>query len=1153
MQKILEKGIRNTMNFSGYVRRTCKSSYLIKTIMRVSLIQIAITLAFCSIVSAHESYGQGMLNREVTLKCSDVSLKTVLTHIEQQTAAKFAYSSSIVNMEDKVTIAAKSKKLEKVLEEILTPRKICFAEEDDYIILTQFKSRESTRLEEIAFVPDQQNQVERKITGTVKDPKGIPVPGVNIVVKGTQKGTSTNVDGKYTINAGENAILVFSCIGYNKQEVAVGKRNVVDLVIEENASELEAITINAGYYTVTDKTKTGNIAKVTAKEITNIPVASPLMALQGRVAGLEISPASGPGIAPTIRIRGHNSLRTTDLKKSIPGSTGIDGNLPLYIIDGIPVNSEPLALPSYAQMYFGGKMDPLSTINLENIQSIEVLKDADATAIYGSRGANGVILITTKKGISGKTDLDVNFYQGAGSVPHRLKLLNTKQYLAMRREAYKNDGIDLNSPPWNEESSKIYDYPDLALWDTTRYTNWQKELLGGTADITDMQLNLTGGNTTTTFRLGSSYHRESQLYKGLGYNRLGANLSLNHTSSNGKFTAVVALNYGSDNNKTGGDVVNSALYLPPNAPSLYLDNGEINWELTSNGEYTFYNPMTSFESPSISNNRNLTASANLSYLLLEGLKIKTSLGYTDMNGSSIYKKPNTTYPPNIRQYISPSAEFGSNHRQSLLIEPQLSYVKTIAKHTLDIVAGFSYQGNLSEYQLLQGTNYTSDALLNSIEGAGTIAVSSNYSNYKYNSVFARIGYNYKERYLLNLTGRREGSSRFGPENRFGNFGAIGTAWVFSSEPWIRKILPILSFGKLRASYGVTGNDMIGDYKYYDLYKMATSSIAYESTLSLYPSLLFNPDFQWEQTRKLEVALESNFLHERLGLEVSWYRNRSSNQLVNYTLPAITGFSSVLKNFEATVENSGWEILLRGDLISSKKLQWNVSANISIPSNKLVSFPGIENSPYANYYKVGEPLSIQRTYIWTGVDPQTGLHTFLDKDNNGVINSSDMQFTYSLDSKFYAGVNNNFIYKGLELSFLLRFKEQKARYKPLPQAGAQDNIALWAWNERWQKPGDITDVQKFTQDYEATTILNNYYAYSDAITNASFIRLQTLSLSYTLPQIIAQKAGAKMIKIFLQGQNLFTISGYNRYVLDVERASNSFPQLRTITAGLQLKF
>jgi TonB-linked SusC/RagA family outer membrane protein len=1144
MQKIFKKNLLLSANTSGAIRKTCKSSYLIKTIMRITLIQIFITLLFCSVISAHDSYGQGMLNREVTLKCDNVSLKAVLSRIEQETAVKFAYSGSIVNIDDNVTLDAKSEKLEKVLDEILTPRKIRFAEEDDFIILTQFRSREKSRLQEISFDPDEQNQVEREITGTVKDSKGIPVPGVNILVKGSRKGTSTNVEGNYTISAGDNSILVFTCIGYNKKETTVGKRNVIDIVIEENTSELETITINAGYYTVTDKTKTGNIAKVTAKEISNQPITSPLMALQGRVAGLEITSAVGPGVAPTIRIRGHNSLRTTDLGKSIPGSTGIDGNLPLYIIDGIPVSSESLNLSSNSMQRFGGRLDPLSTINPENIQSIEVLKDADATAIYGSRGSNGVILITTKKGQSGKTDLDINFYQGAGKVLRRQEMLNTQQYLAMRREALKNDGKTIS--PTSTSHADIN-----GMWDTTRYTNWQKELLGGTADITDLQLNVTGGNANTTFRLGGNYHREGMIYDGHGYSRIGGNLNINHTSENGKFTAGVAVNYGVDNNKSGVGPMSYARSLAPNAPPIYLDNGEINWALNSAGNSTWSNPMAYFVYPAISNSRNFTVSANLSYLLFQGLRIKMNLGYTDMNGDIKFRYPTTVYPPVTRQYVTPSADFSTNHRQSLLIEPQLSYISTFGNHSLDIVAGFSYQGNINDYQLLQGTKYNSDALLNSIDAAGAIAVTSNYSNYKYNSVFARIGYNYKERYLLNLTGRREGSSRFGPENRFGNFGAIGGAWIFSSEPWIKRYLPFMSFGKLRASYGVTGNDMIGDYQFYDLYKMANSSLAYEGSLSLYANMLFNPDFQWEQTNKLEIALESNFLNNRLGLEVSWYRNRSSNQLVNYTLPATTGFSSVLKNFEATIENSGWEILLRGDVIRSEHLQWNLSANLSLPRNKLVAFPGIEESPYATIYKVGEPLSIQRTYIWTGVDPQTGLYTFLDIDDNGVINSNDQQFSYCRDSKFYGGLTNNLVYKGFELSFLLRFKQQIARYKPVYTAGtSNNNVPLWVWNERWQKPGDITDVQRFSQTSPGTSLSSNYIA-SDAMTDASFVKLQTLSISYTLPQVMTQKAGAKMVKIFLQGQNLFTISKYNRYVLDVE--TQGTPLLTIFTAGLQLKF
>lgn len=1112
--------------------------------MRLSLINMVLGVIFCSMAYAHDTYGQGVLNRQVTLEYSNISLKKVLSAIEQQTKVKFAYSGNIINIEEKLSIEAKNQELSKVLDEILIPRKIFYIEDGDYIILTLNTPKNKKPIDSVYYNLNGSDMQERKITGTVTDSKGLPIPGVNILIKGTKTGTSTNLEGKYSIKARDNNILTFSFLGYIPMEIAVGSQNTIDIVLQEDIKELEAATINAGYYTVTEKTKTGNITKVTAKELTNQPVISPLMALQGRVAGLDIIPASGPGIAPTIRIRGHNSLRTTDLGKSIPGSVGIDGNLPLYIIDGIPVSSESLSLSGNSQQRFGGKLDPLSTINLENIQSVEILKDADATAIYGSRGANGVILITTKKGVSGKTDLDVNFYQGAGNITRRLELLNSEQYLAMRREALKNDGTTIS--PTSTSHADIN-----GMWDTTRYTNWQKELLSGTANITNLQLNVSGGNAQTSFRLGGSYHNEELIYKGLGYHRLGGNMSLNHTSANNKFTVGVALNYGIDKNVSGNGRIYQALSLPPVAPPLYLDNGELNWAINNNGSATWTNPIANLVNPATSENRNLTVSVSLSYLILKGLRIKTNLGYTDMSGDTKYKNPTTVYAPIVRQYITPSADFGTNKRQSLIIEPQLTYIKTTGNHNLDIIAGVSYQENLNEYQLLQGTNYTSDALLNSINAAGKVSVSSTYSNYKYNSAFARIGYNYNERYLINLTGRREGSSRFGPENRFGNFGAIGAAWIFSEEQWINKAIPFLSFGKLRASYGVTGNDLIGDYQYYNLYQMAPSTVAYEGALSLYPNSHYNPDFKWEQTNKLEVALESYFSNNRYGFEISWYQNRSSNQLVNYTLPDITGFSSILRNFEATIENSGWEMVFKAEVIQKENFNWSIYTNLSFPQNKLVAFPGIEDSPYATYYKVGEPLSIKRTYIWQGVDPQTGLHTFLDVDKNGVINSNDQQFSYSQDSKYFGGITNNINYKNIELSFLLRFKEQKALLNPVYNAGTQKNIPLWAWNERWQKPGDITDVQRFTQTSPGTT-MSSYYNSSDAITDASFIRLQTLSLSYTLPRSIAKKTGAKNAKIFLQGQNLFTISKYNRYVLDVESGSN-YPQLRIITAGLQLKF
>nr|WP_170164495.1 SusC/RagA family TonB-linked outer membrane protein [Sinomicrobium pectinilyticum] len=987
-------------------------------------------------------------------------------------------------------------------------------------------------------------QEQHIINGTVSDVQG-PMPGVSIYIKDSDRGTFSGADGTYQIMAAPTDILVFSYIGYRTVERTVGSQTILNIELQEDVTELNEVVLNAGYYKTTEKTRTGSIAKVTAEEIEHQPVISPLMALQGRVAGLEITPTSGaPGIAPKIRIRGQNSLRILESGKTVPGVL-TEGNYPLYIIDGIPINSSPVI--SRGGSITQGGYDPLSAINPENIESIEVLKDADATAIYGSRGANGIILITTKqgKGISKeKSNLDFSMYRGIGSVANRIDLLNTQQYLEMRKEAFANDGVEPN--PNNTAHSDIN-----GSWDQNRYTDWQKVLLGGTSDITDIQGNVSGGNTNTFYRLGGSLHKETLLLPGdFGYNRVSGHLHVNHTSDNQRFRASVSINYSvGKHNVTQENLVNAALTLAPNAPKLYDENGELNWELNDFGRETWTNPLAGLERTTNSDNRNLVANGNLEYLLLTGLTLKTNFGYTELNFAEKMQTPLTSFGPFLRPYYTPSAMFNSSHRNSVLIEPQLRYQKKIKDHRLDVIIGATYQENTDELLQIQGREYTSDLFLESLEGAGNIQILRDISEeYKYNAVFSRLGYSFKDRYLLNLTGRRDGSSRFGPGKRFGNFGAVGAAWIFSDEPWIKRLFPFLSSGKLRGSYGITGNDQIGNYQFLDLYRF--SGINYQNQTSLSPNALFNPDFQWEKTKKLETSLAMGFAENRLSMEVSWYRNRSSNQLIQRTLPAMTGFSSVNDNFsEATVENSGWEFLLRGDIARTGAFQWTTSANMTVSRNKLLEFPGIEDSPYATVFKVGEPLSIQRLYTWLGVDPETGTHQFLDVNDDGVINDEDKQFSNALDRDFYGGLNNSLRYKGLELSFLFQFSKQNANYMPSGTPGYSVNQPSYVLR-RWQSEGDLTDVQRFSQT-STMTLLYSQLRQSDAnIEDASFLRLKTLSLSYFFPENVIEHMGLKQLKVFVQGQNLFTISGYSG--LDPE-TGYALPPLRMITTGIQLQF
>lgn len=1098
---------------------------LIKTlvIMKISVV----LMVACLQVSVA---GTGIA-QSVSLSEKNASLKEIFKEIRRQTGYEFLYSSKTLALSNPVDIDVKDATLEEVLAICFNKQPLTYVISERTIVVKPLETKEEM------ILPTPIETVLFEVTGTVTSKAGEIMPGVNVVVKGTTTGTATDSEGKFSIGVEDGDALVFSFIGFKKQEQQVGGRILIDVVMEEDIMSLAEVTISGGYYETTDKLKTGSIVKVTAKEIENQPVTSPLMALQGRVAGLDITPNSGtPGNAPQIRIRGINSLRNM--------ANAENGNFPLYVIDGVPVSSVPMKTSDGGgrNLTYGG-YDPLSTINPSNIASIEVLKDGDATAIYGSRGANGVILITTKKATNKTeyTNFDLSLYAGVGKVSKKMDVLSTKQYIQMRKEALSNDGL---------VPGGIID-ADLVFWDTTRYTDWQKDLLGGTANILDMQGGISAGNKNTTFSLGGGYHKETLIYPGdFGYARGSVSLNINHTSSDQRFRASATANYGVDVSKLfGGDFVYAALTLPPNAPKLYDADGNLNWEMHDSGggaTATWDNPARYLKMQTKMTTRNLVASGNFSYELFQGFSLLTSLGFTDMVGMEQNKIPISSQPPVYANYGG-VANFTDTKRTSWIIEPKASYSKKMGIHKLEIITGATWQKSSQLLNVIGADGYKSDALLGSLMGAGNISVIvDDLSEYKYCSFYGRIGYNLNQKYLLNATGRRDGSSRFGPGNRFANFWAVGSAWIFSEENFIKNNLPFLNFAKIRASYGVTGSDNIGDYKYYDFYNVLPSQ--YQGNAGVVPNALYNPEFAWEVTKKLEGAIELAFFSNRLSTEVNWYRNQSSNQLIDYPLPATTGFQSVLQNFEAVVQNTGWEVVVRGDVFSSSDWRWNLSMNFTLPDNKLVKFDGIENSPYATTYKIGEPLSIQRLYRSKGVNPETGRYEVEDRNSDGFINDLDRVLINPMDKSFYGGLNNTLQYKNIELSFLLQFThQQKQRILFSYMPGTHNNQPVEVL-DRWRETGDQTSIQKFSTN--SYTDFFNAYSSDYNVTDASFIRLKTISISYLLPQEWLNRVKLQQAKVFLQGQNLFTLTKYDG--LDPETGV-SLPPLRMITTGIQLKF
>ncbi|MBT1711941.1 SusC/RagA family TonB-linked outer membrane protein [Fulvivirgaceae bacterium PWU5] len=1091
-------------------------------IMRVSLVNLILLVTPClQVLNASPANGQNVHDTFVSINVEHVPLKKVFKIIEDQTGLLFVYPPDLVEVYNDVSVNDSHISVYEVLESTLTNLPIAFKESDNNIYFFWKSSVDKDN-----SVVD--GKFPQTITGKVIEmSSGTGLPGVSIVIKGTTNGTTTDAEGRYAIEARADDILVFSSVGFKNQEILVGGRSVVDIQMEEDVASLNEVVINGGYYTTTSEAKTGSIVKISEKEIRDQPVTSPLLSLQGRAAGVDISPNSGvPGGGINIKIRGQGSIR-------------LDGGYPLYVIDGVPVDSSPLESASSVII---GKYDPLSTLNPANIQSIEVLKDADATAIYGSRGANGVVLITTKKASGERTSADFNIYRGVGQLSKKMKMLNTQQYLDLRREAFRNNDNEIISE---------FNAPDLLVWDTTRFTDWQDVLIGGTSNITDLQGGISGGTSNTSFRLGGGYHKETTIFPGDFYfERLTGNLSINHRSKDGKFNATVSSNYGVSNNYffESPSAAIDALSLPPNAPNLYNEGSGLNWELASFGTSTWNNPLAEYRKTNDAESASLIFNSTLSYNLWKGVIVKTNLGYNNLVSSEIIKIPLSSYNPDWAMYNTPESTFGDGLRRSWIVEPQILFSRMIKFHGIDAVLGSTFQEGSNRYKQITGTGYASDALLGSLQGAASnrIVVDDN-SQYRYTALFARIGYNWKEKYFLSVTGRRDGSSRFGPENRFGNFGSLGAAWIFSKEDVFDR-LPFVSFGKVRASLGITGNDQIGDYRYLDTYKVTPGK--YHGTVGLYPTSLYNPEYKWEVNKKIEAAIELGLIKDRLFIEVAWYNNRSSNQLTNYQLPGTTGLGAVFRNLDATVENTGWELTSNAHLFNRSNFKWDVSFNISLPNNKLIEFFDLDRSSYANTYVVGEPVTIQRFYKYTGVDPGTGVYTFLDVDSNGVLNGDDKIVTKDFSPKYFGGITNTISYGSFEMSFLFQFVKKVAMsYLPANVPGQAVNVPVDFYNSRWRQIGDITDVEKLSTGFDLFSSFNNNYSSNNSIQDASFFRLKTLSMSYSVPGSLLDRAKIKQLRVYFHGQNIFTATDF--FGLDPETGTTVIPALRMMSLGVQI--
>lgn len=1113
----------------NFLSASCRKG--LTPILRVMKLTAILLTAACLQVTARTS------GQTVTLNLKDAPVQHVFKEISRQTGVSIVYAESLFKDMQPVTIRVKDATLQEVLDKCLKGQPVEYNLKGRIILIAPAVALQPAVISPIIDpIPPPID-----VKGRVVNENGEPLAGASVTVKGDKtKGTSSEVNGYFELKGiDENATLVISGVNIETYEIKVsavvglmaGNPAGATLRVKTKVVAGEDVVVSTGYWKTTQRLNTGNIAIVTAAEIEKQPVMNPLQALQGRIPGLIVSQTNGYASAPfKVQIRGRNGLN-------------VDANSdPLYIIDGVPFTNE-VENPNPGNSIlssFGGPANgqsPFFSINPNDIESIEILKDADATAIYGSRGANGVILISTKKGKAGRARINVKLNQGYNRVTQYWDMLNTSQYLEMRREAFNNDGIIPGAG----------DAPDLLIWDTTRYTDWQKLLFGSTGRISDLQLAVSGGNKETQIRVGAGLHRQTDFTTIKGaIQRISFHSNVN-TQLLKKFKIALTTNYSYAENNLN-NLSPSILTLPPNAPSIYDSSGNLNWA----GWEPFANifPFAGLLRTYTSKTNNLISNLSISYEIARGLNIRTNLGYTNTEVGQVQISPRTSINPTSS--TSRSSRFGNVSIKNWLVEPQIEYFTFLGKGKFNLLFGSILQSNVTEGVSINATGFSNDGLLQSLQAATAYTVNGNFTKYKYIAAFGRMNYNLGDKYILNVSARRDGSSKFGTNKQFGNFGAISMAWIFSEEALCKKHFSFLNFGKIRGSYGITGSDNIGNYKYLPLWQGTTS---YQGRPAITPTQHYNPNYRWQANKKLEVAIDLRFLSERLNFSVAWYRNRCSNQLINFPLAALTGFTTVTNNLSALVENTGIETIVSGDIIKNQQIFWACSFIFSTNKNKLVKFPGLATSPYGANYVIGQPLNITKALHFLGVDPQSGLYAFEDKNNDGSINigngDTDDRYIIDLNPEFTGGLHSVWNWKGVELSAFFSLVKQKGYnyVNSVSEPGQLGNQSIKTL-ERWHKQGDISNTARFTT---LSGLTYSYYAFSDAtVTDASFARLQNLSLSYKFADSFLARTKVQELSLNVQAQNLLVITNYKG--IDPETQNfGGVPPLKTFAIGIQLTF
>ncbi len=1113
-------------------------------------------LISCILISA------SAISQSVTFSGKNIRLSDLLGVIKNQTGYLVFANKKQVDRARPITIEANQMPVKEFLTRILENSELEFSIQGNTISIKQKVVRKKED-------PQQPSPVVETppVTGIILGPDGKPLAFVNVQVKGGNRGAVADERGQFSITAEKGNILVISSVGYGERQVKVNGSSPVVITLEINSNPLDEVRVIA-YGQDTRRFSVGSVSTVSAKEIQTQPVTNLFQALEGRVPGMIVTMTNGaPGALTLAQVRGQNTLSN----KADPYAILQNYNQPLYIIDGVPlaIQNTPLAGGTLASPQGVGLwqnlngLSPINGINPADIESISVLKDADATSIYGSQGSNGVVLITTKKGRPGKDKVDISVNSGPTTASRTTPMMNTQQYLEMRKEALANSGVT---------PTEATD-PDLLIFDQNKYTNWMKTFYGGTARHTDSYVRLSGGSEQTSYLVGGGYTRDTYNYPGdFTEQRFSLHSSVYHTSADKRFTVDFGTDYAYDHNNSSGSGPNVfyGFTMAPNFPDLLDAGGNLVWSYKG-FQFTSFNnnvgnPLAYIKQPGNVRVYSLNTHLSLKYQLFPFLSLGVNAGYGRISEDFYTAVPIASQNP--VNGPTGSATFVKQNNDVINIEPQMNFTRRISKGVLTVLLGGTYKKTTMDGENIQAGNYSSDALLTSVAAAGSPPMVTNQASYyKYVAGFGRINYIWDSKYIISLTGNRNGSSNFGPEKRFGNFGSAGLGWILTGENSIQRALPFLSFAKLSVNYGTSGSDGVAPYQYQPNW-VASIGVNYQGVQGLNPGNPLNPVYAWSLNKKFNEQLDLSFLKDRLYINITTYQNRAINQLVQYTEPIQTGFHFITTNAPYVVRNNGIEITMSSRNIIQKDFQWTTSFNIAHNSNKLTSFPDISSSPYAGVYVVGQPVTAKIVLPYLGVDPKTGNFTFRGTNANSAFNhvGGDATEIIDINPKFSGGLNNTFTYKGFNLSIFLQFVKQRGpNYLYSIYSGYFTGLAgqplvnqPQAMLDRWKKPGDQAPIQRFVAGLYSNDDITTYTASrfftssTGAYSDASYVRVKNVSLSYRLPSSLLKKWFMQGCTLYINAQNLFLITGYK--IGDPETMSIfSIPPQRTIAAGLNINF